>query len=256
MFWLFHCLLDPLRRSSVYFCWFGFYSHSFILWNCSCNLTFCAVSRRSAYILKPSSLPKSYVSFLNKQAGKATSVIKGIKEVALNRRPLTSLKDIEDHYRSTGVDIKLDPEMTTCCTVSPRLSLFRRHYVVSYVVYFWYFTSECNVGQRSGIITISIWRWWFCRLYMVTKDVCPMSSLTGHKHTCGHCQFIFLYTWFLHLLCIGRIFLQGESTKNFFGFSPSELDLCSLWSHTNIATFFACQTFTHFMEGNTWSCEI
>lgn len=73
-------------------------------------------------MLKPSSLPKSYVSFLNKHGGKDVSILKGINQLAFNTKPFSALKGIEDHYRSTGVDIKLDPEMTIPCTVSISLN--------------------------------------------------------------------------------------------------------------------------------------
>ncbi|KAG0564275.1 hypothetical protein KC19_8G097800 [Ceratodon purpureus] len=71
----------------------------------------------SAWILKPSSLPKPYVSFLNKQGAKDPSILKGISQLAFNTKPFTALKGIEEHYRSTGVDLKLDPEMTIPCTM-------------------------------------------------------------------------------------------------------------------------------------------
>lgn len=71
----------------------------------------------SAWILKPSSLPRPYVSFLNKHGGKDVSIIKGINQLAFNTKPFTALKGIEEHYMSTGVDLKLDPEMTIPCTM-------------------------------------------------------------------------------------------------------------------------------------------
>jgi len=77
--------------------------------------------------LKPSSLPKPYVSFLNKQGAKDPSILKGISQLAFNTKPFTALKGIEEHYRSTGVDLKLDPEMTIPYTVSiyvPRFQLY------------------------------------------------------------------------------------------------------------------------------------
>lgn len=71
----------------------------------------------TAWILKPSSLPKSYVSFLNKHGGKDASIIKGINQLAFNTKPFTALKGIEEHYRSSGLDIKLNPEMSIPCTM-------------------------------------------------------------------------------------------------------------------------------------------
>lgn len=72
---------------------------------------------RSAWILKPDSLPKSYVSFLNKHGGKHVSIIKGINQLAFSRKPFDALKGIEEHYKSTGVDIQLDPDMSIPCSV-------------------------------------------------------------------------------------------------------------------------------------------
>jgi hypothetical protein len=68
--------------------------------------------------LKPSSLPKPYVSFLNKQGAKDLSILKGIQQLAFGTKPFTALKPIEEHYSSMGVDLTLDPEMTIPCTVS------------------------------------------------------------------------------------------------------------------------------------------
>jgi hypothetical protein len=72
---------------------------------------------RSAWILKPDSLPSSYISFLNKHGGKDISIVKGFKELALKIEPFTALKAIEEHYKSTGVDLQLDPQMSIPCKV-------------------------------------------------------------------------------------------------------------------------------------------
>jgi hypothetical protein len=69
----------------------------------------------SAWILKPDSLPSSYISFLNKHGGKDISIVKGFKELALKIEPFTALKAIEEHYKSTGVDLQLDPQMSIPC---------------------------------------------------------------------------------------------------------------------------------------------
>jgi hypothetical protein len=71
----------------------------------------------SAWILKPDSLPSSYISFLNKHGGKDISIVKGFKELALKIEPFTALKAIEEHYKSTGVDLQLDPQMSIPCKV-------------------------------------------------------------------------------------------------------------------------------------------
>jgi hypothetical protein len=72
---------------------------------------------RSAWILKPDSLPSSYIAFLNKHGGKDLSIIRGFKELALKMEPFSALKAIEEYYKSTGVDLKLDPNMSIPCTV-------------------------------------------------------------------------------------------------------------------------------------------
>ncbi|XP_020104269.1 uncharacterized protein LOC109721212 isoform X1 [Ananas comosus] len=70
----------------------------------------------SAYILKQDSLPLSYKSFLNKHGGKDPLILQGVKEIACNI-PFTNLEGIERYYKSTGVDIKLDPSMKVPCSI-------------------------------------------------------------------------------------------------------------------------------------------
>ncbi|WZZ15741.1 hypothetical protein YC2023_108830 [Brassica napus] len=70
----------------------------------------------SAYILKQESLPSSYKSFLNKHGGKDLSILQGIKDLA-SAKPFTNLRAIEKHYKSVGVDIKLDPNMRIPCSM-------------------------------------------------------------------------------------------------------------------------------------------
>uniref|UniRef100_A0A1D1YCD7 Transmembrane protein 135 n=1 Tax=Anthurium amnicola TaxID=1678845 RepID=A0A1D1YCD7_9ARAE len=70
----------------------------------------------SAYILKQDSLPLSYKSFLNKHGGKDSSILEGIKAMA-HGTPFTNLEAIEKYYASTGVDIKLDPNMKVPCSI-------------------------------------------------------------------------------------------------------------------------------------------
>lgn len=71
---------------------------------------------RSAYILKLESLPPSYKSFLLTHGAKDISILQGVKEIA-SGIPFTALEAIEKYYKSTGVDIKLDPEMKIPCSV-------------------------------------------------------------------------------------------------------------------------------------------
>ncbi|KDP41378.1 hypothetical protein JCGZ_15785 [Jatropha curcas] len=70
----------------------------------------------SAYILKQESLPPSYKSFLNKHGGKDLVILQGVKEIA-SGLPFSNLDLIEKYYNSTGVDIKLDPEMKIPCSI-------------------------------------------------------------------------------------------------------------------------------------------
>lgn len=70
----------------------------------------------SAYILNQDSLPPSYKSFLNKHGGKDPVILQGVKDIACGL-PFSNLDGIEKHYRSMGVDIKLDPEMKVPCSI-------------------------------------------------------------------------------------------------------------------------------------------
>ncbi|XP_021775266.1 uncharacterized protein LOC110739120 isoform X2 [Chenopodium quinoa] len=72
--------------------------------------------RRSAYILKQESLPSSYKLFLNKHGAKDLSILQGVKEIACGM-PFSNLGAIENYYKSTGIDIKLDPEMKVPCSI-------------------------------------------------------------------------------------------------------------------------------------------
>ncbi|KAF5178181.1 transmembrane protein [Thalictrum thalictroides] len=70
----------------------------------------------SAYILSQDSLPPSYKSFLNKHGGKDPVILQGVKEIACGI-PFSNLAGIEKHYKSMGVNIKLDPEMEVPCSI-------------------------------------------------------------------------------------------------------------------------------------------
>uniref|UniRef100_A0A2P2J7W2 Transmembrane protein 135 N-terminal domain-containing protein n=1 Tax=Rhizophora mucronata TaxID=61149 RepID=A0A2P2J7W2_RHIMU len=70
----------------------------------------------SAYILRQESLPLSYKSFLNKHGGKDLAILQGVKEIA-SGLPFTNLDAIEKYYKSTGIDVKLDPEMKIPCLI-------------------------------------------------------------------------------------------------------------------------------------------
>ncbi|KAK3033905.1 hypothetical protein RJ639_033540 [Escallonia herrerae] len=70
----------------------------------------------SAYILKQDSLPSSYKSFLNKHGGKDAAILQAVKEIACGM-PFSNLKAVEKYYKTTGVDIELDPQMKVPCSV-------------------------------------------------------------------------------------------------------------------------------------------
>ncbi|KAK3013826.1 hypothetical protein RJ639_009472 [Escallonia herrerae] len=70
----------------------------------------------SAYILKQDSLPSSYKSFLNKHGGKDAVMLQAVKEIA-SGMPFSNLKAVEKYYKTTGVDIELDPQMKVPCSI-------------------------------------------------------------------------------------------------------------------------------------------
>ncbi|KAK4352404.1 hypothetical protein RND71_027922 [Anisodus tanguticus] len=70
----------------------------------------------SAYILKQDSLHPSYKSFLNKHGGKAQVILQGVRDLACGNS-VVNLDAIENHYKSSGVDIKLDPQMKVPCSI-------------------------------------------------------------------------------------------------------------------------------------------
>ncbi|MCD9639100.1 hypothetical protein HAX54_023403 [Datura stramonium] len=70
----------------------------------------------SAYILKQDSLHPSYKSFLNKHGGKASVILQGVKDLACGNS-VVNLEAIENHYKSNGIEIKLDPQMKVPCSI-------------------------------------------------------------------------------------------------------------------------------------------
>ncbi|KAL8058516.1 hypothetical protein ABFS82_03G022700 [Erythranthe guttata] len=70
----------------------------------------------SAYILKQDSLPPSYKSFLNKHGAKDAVILNGVREIA-SGLPFSNLGAIEKFYKSSGVDVKLDPQMKIPCSI-------------------------------------------------------------------------------------------------------------------------------------------
>ncbi|KAJ8747429.1 hypothetical protein K2173_001011 [Erythroxylum novogranatense] len=113
----------------------------------------------SAYILTQESLPPSYKSFLNKQGGKDLSILQGVKELA-SGLPITSLKAIEKYYKSTGVDIKLNPEMKIPCPIihgkqpcsKHVLSFFVEAYKRALPVYLPVYLIPALIVHRQGLL--------------------------------------------------------------------------------------------------------
>lgn len=113
----------------------------------------------SAYILKQDSLPPSYKSFLNKHGGKDLSILQGVKDIA-SGLPFTNLEAIEKYYNSTGVDIKLDPEMKIPCTIihgnqscsAHVVSFFLEAYKRALPVYLPVYLIPALIVHRQGLL--------------------------------------------------------------------------------------------------------
>lgn len=113
----------------------------------------------SAYILRQDSLPKSYKSFLNKHGGKDISILEGVKALATGM-PFTNLGEIENYYKNTGVDIKLDPEMKVPCSIvhgtqscsAHIVSFFLQAYKRSVPVYLPVYLFPALIVHRQGLL--------------------------------------------------------------------------------------------------------
>ncbi|KAL9359310.1 hypothetical protein Peur_047433 [Populus x canadensis] len=113
----------------------------------------------SAYILKQDSLPPSYKSFLNKHGGKDLSILQGVKDIA-SGLPFTNLEAIEKYYNSTGVDVKLDPEMKIPCTIihgnqscsAHVVSFFLQAYKRALPVYLPVYLIPALIVHRQGLL--------------------------------------------------------------------------------------------------------
>ncbi|CAK7347140.1 unnamed protein product [Dovyalis caffra] len=113
----------------------------------------------SAYILKQDSLSPSYKSFLNKHGGKDLSILQGVKDIA-SGLPFTNLEAIEKYYNSTGVDIKLDPEMKIPCMMihgnqscsAHVVSFFIQAYKRALPVYLPVYLIPALIVHRQGLL--------------------------------------------------------------------------------------------------------
>ncbi|MCO5558833.1 hypothetical protein L7F22_012421 [Adiantum nelumboides] len=70
----------------------------------------------TAWILRPDSLPSSYISFLNKHGGKDTTIVKCVKELAFGKQ-LTHLNEVNNFYKTMDMDVHLDPNMDIPCSI-------------------------------------------------------------------------------------------------------------------------------------------
>lgn len=68
-----------------------------------------------AWIVEPSTLPPSYLAFLNKHGGKSTAVITRVKDVASPRRPLADLAPLDAANMARGIAARTDPYMKVPC---------------------------------------------------------------------------------------------------------------------------------------------
>ncbi|KAF2299692.1 hypothetical protein GH714_002478 [Hevea brasiliensis] len=113
----------------------------------------------SAYILKQESLAPSYKSFLNKHGGKDPVILQGMKEIA-SGLPFTDLDLIEKYYNSTGVNIKLDPEMKIPCSIihgnqscsGHVMSFFIQAYKRALPVYLPVYLIPALIVHRQGLL--------------------------------------------------------------------------------------------------------
>lgn len=113
----------------------------------------------SAWILKPESLPSSYISFLNKHGGKDISITKTILQLAFNY-PLTHLKAVEKYHKSMGMDIELDEKVTTTCMVihgnqdciSHFIWFLGKAYLRSLPVYIPVYVIPAIIVHRQGLL--------------------------------------------------------------------------------------------------------
>ncbi|PTQ34264.1 hypothetical protein MARPO_0082s0089 [Marchantia polymorpha] len=71
----------------------------------------------TAWILKPDSLPSTYISFLNKHGGKDTSIVHGIRALAQGKGLADQLKNVEQFYRDNGTEVQLSPDMKIPCRI-------------------------------------------------------------------------------------------------------------------------------------------
>ncbi|KAJ7567433.1 hypothetical protein O6H91_02G146800 [Diphasiastrum complanatum] len=113
----------------------------------------------SAWILKPDSLPSSYISFLNKHGGKDKCIVEGIRKLAFREGSKFSVESIEQFYKSQGVQIQLDPAMKVPCTIIHGNEQCLMHFLVflgqaylrSLPVYLPVYLAPALVVHRQGL---------------------------------------------------------------------------------------------------------
>ncbi|KAG9132761.1 hypothetical protein Leryth_014040 [Lithospermum erythrorhizon] len=113
----------------------------------------------SAYILKQESLPPSYKSFLNKHGAKNAAILQAVRDLACGL-PLSNVDVIENYYKSTGVDIKLDQNMKIPCSIvhgnqscgSHVISFFIQAYQRAVPVYLPVYLIPALIVHRQGLM--------------------------------------------------------------------------------------------------------
>ncbi|CAM6129357.1 unnamed protein product [Calypogeia fissa] len=112
-----------------------------------------------AWIMYPKSLPSSYISFLNKHGGKDTSIIHGVKALALKKGLPENLSAVTQHYHSRGVNVDLTSDIKLPCQIihggqgceEHFLSFIKDSYLRSLPVYLPVYLVPALIVHRQGL---------------------------------------------------------------------------------------------------------
>ncbi|KAG9144386.1 hypothetical protein Leryth_017515 [Lithospermum erythrorhizon] len=126
----------------------------------------------SAYILKQESLAPSYKSFLNKHGAKNAVVLQGMRDLACGL-PISNIDAVEKYYKSTGLEIKLDPHMKVPCTIIHENQSCGAHFISFLIqayqralpVYIPVYLVPALLVHRKGLLR----RMWTCFLFRLLK---------------------------------------------------------------------------------------
>ncbi|KAH7278270.1 hypothetical protein KP509_38G033500 [Ceratopteris richardii] len=113
----------------------------------------------SAWILKPESLPSSYISFLNKHGGKDKSVINSLRDIAFSDQG-RHFDIVRKFYKSMNMDAPLDSNINTTCSVihanqgclSHFISFLGQAYLRSLPVYVPVYLIPAIIVHRQAIL--------------------------------------------------------------------------------------------------------